>query len=211
MKEIDINTWDRKEIFKHYQNVTHPFYMVTFKIDVTLLIKYTHQYSLSFYKALIYLCTTAINRVPAFLKVIKDNKVYEIEKRNPSFTDLHSDSEAFYIVTMEIENSMNEWIQKATQVSNEQKIFIDYEKECGELIYYSCLPWLNLTALTNERDENDPCFKDDSIPRISWGKYVEENGRYMLGISLEVNHRLIDGIHIGKFVYELEKSIEELA
>ena len=74
------------------------------------------------------------------------------------------------------------------------------------MIFFSCLPWLDLTALTNERDL-DP---DDAVPRIAWGKYVEENGRLMLGLSIEVNHRFIDGLHIGQFARELEKSIAEL-
>ena len=75
------------------------------------------------------------------------------------------------------------------------------------MIFFSCLPWVDVTALTNERDFD----ADDAIPRIAWGKFVEENGRWMLGLSLEVNHRFIDGLHIGQFVKALEKSMEELA
>ena len=63
-----------------------------------------------------------------------------------------------------------------------------------------------MTGLTNERNQD----ADDAVPRIAWGKYVEENGRWTLGMSLEVNHRFIDGLHIGQFVKELEKNMEEL-
>ena len=48
------------------------------------------------------------------------------------------------------------------------------------------------------------------MPRISWGKYTEENGRLMLGMSVEVNHRLIDGVHIGQFAAALEAGIDSL-
>lgn len=47
-------------------------------------------------------------------------------------------------------------------------------------------------------------------PRVAWGRYVEENGRKTLGLSLEVSHRLIDGLHIGRFAQELERLISEL-
>ena len=50
-------------------------------------------------------------------------------------------------------------------------------------------------AYKNERDAN-PC---DSIPRVTWGHWQEENGRAILGLSLELNHRLLDGAHVGKF------------
>ena len=66
---------------------------------------------------------------------------------------------------------------------------------------------MELTALTNERDA-DP---DDAAPRIAWGRYAERDGRLMLGLSLEVNHRLIDGVHIGRFAQALERRIAALA
>ena len=65
---------------------------------------------------------------------------------------------------------------------------------------------MDITALTNERDFD----RDDSVPRIAWGRYTEENGKKTLGLSLEVNHRLIDGLHIGRFAQELERLIGEL-
>ena len=51
---------------------------------------------------------------------------------------------------------------------------------------------------------------DDAIPRIAWGKYREENGRLVLGMSLEVNHRLVDGLHIGLFARELDRVMDSL-
>jgi chloramphenicol O-acetyltransferase type A len=74
------------------------------------------------------------------------------------------------------------------------------------MIFFSCLPWVDITALTNERDF-DP---NDAIPRVAWGKYVEENGRETLGLSLEINHRFIDGLHIGRFAEALQRRIEAL-
>ena len=52
-------------------------------------------------------------------------------------------------------------------------------------------PWGGVTARTNERGL-DP---DDSVPRINWGRYYESGGRLKLNISLELNHRLLDGVH----------------
>ena len=54
-------------------------------------------------------------------------------------------------------------------------------------------------------------FPPGSIPRISWGKYVERGGRRELGMSVEVNHRLVDGLHLGRFVQALEGRIEALS
>ena len=39
---------------------------------------------------------------------------------------------------------------------------------------------------------------------------MQREGRLPLGASLQVNHRLIDGLHIGQFVQALERRIAAL-
>ena len=101
---------------------------------------------------------------------------------------------------------MDEFCRAAKLRSAAQSRFIDAESESDALIFISCLPWLELTSLTNERDFD----RDDSVPRISWGRYTRTDGRMTLGMSVEVNHRLIDGVHIGRFAQALEGLIDAL-
>ena len=74
------------------------------------------------------------------------------------------------------------------------------------LVYFSCLPWFPVTGFVTERNLEI----DDSIPRVTWGKYRKESGRVTLNITLDLNHRLIDGVHIGKLYQMLQKMIELL-
>ena len=39
---------------------------------------------------------------------------------------------------------------------------------------------------------------------------MAQNGRETLGMSVEVNHRIIDGVHIGRFYEGLQKMIDKL-
>ena len=59
---------------------------------------------------------------------------------------------------------------------------------------------------TNERNFD----KDDAIPRITWGKYVRQDDRETLGLSIEVNHRFVDGVHLGRFYEALQQKINDL-
>lgn len=146
------------------------------------------------------------NSVEAFRYGIVDGELVLFDERSPSFTDLKKGSESFHIVTMPCEGNIAEFCQDAKRRSAEQTTFLSTDKESADLIYFSCLPWVELTALTNERDF-DP---DDAIPRISWGKFHERDGRKILGMSLELNHRFTDGVHIGKFAEALQNLISEL-
>ena len=206
MKMIDMATWPRRGIYDYFSGVSNPFYSVTVQLDVTGLAAWAKREGLSFYYALVYLCTQAVNQTVAFRYDIRDGQVVLHDRREPSFTDLKPGAELFHIVTMPAGEDIRAFCREARQKSRAQDMFIDMAAEAGPLIYFSCLPWVELTALTNERDFD----RDDTVPRIAWGRYVEQNGRLKLGLSLEVNHRFIDGLHIGQFVHALERLIAAL-
>lgn len=206
MRKIDMNTWPRRDIFDFFSKISNPFYSVTFNVDVTEAYAYAKRSGVSFYYAMVYLVTRAINSAEAFRYAIVDGELVLLDERSPSFTDLKKGSESFHIVTMPCEGDIADFCQEAKRRSAEQTTFLSTDKESADLIYFSCLPWIELTALTNERDF-DP---DDAIPRISWGKFHERDGRKILGMSLELNHRFTDGVHIGKFAEALENLMKQL-
>ena len=206
MKMIDMATWPRRGIYDYFSGVSNPFYSVTVQLNVTALAAWAKREGLSFYYALVYLCTQAVNQTVAFRYDIREGQVALLDRREPSFTDLKPGAELFHIVTMPAGEDIRAFCREARQKSRAQEVFLDMAAEAGPLIYFSCLPWVELTALTNERDFD----RDDTVPRIAWGRYVEQNGRLKLGLSLEVNHRFIDGLHIGQFVRALEGLIAAL-
>ncbi len=207
METVDLSSWPRREIFDFFSPISNPFYALSFRLDVTKLRSWTKERGLSFYHSLIWLCTRAMERVEAFSYALSDGKLVRLENRRPSFTHLPAGSEQFRIVTLPCEGGLEDFCAAAKKKAEKQDFFIDMAGEGIDMIFFSCLPWLDVTGLTNERNL-DP---DDAVPRIAWGKFVQENGRWMLGMSLEVNHRFIDGVHIGQFAKELEKLMEALA
>ena len=60
--------------------------------------------------------------------------------------------------------------------------------------------------MTQER----PLSPDDSFPRILWGKYVWEGERCRLPLSMELNHRLLDGAHIQALLEQIQIVIKTL-
>lgn len=206
MQLIDMETWPRREAFEFFSGMSQPFYSVTFRLDVTRLRAYTKEHGLSFYYALVWLTTKAVNEVENFRYAISEGRVVLLDRRLPSFTDLHPGAEQFHIVNMpETGEDMAAFCTAAKEKSAAQKGFLEGE-DTEDLIFFSCLPWVEITSVTNERDF-DP---DDSVPRIVWGKYAEEGGRQRLQMSLELNHRFVDGLHIGRFYEILSGMIEKL-
>ena len=64
-----------------------------------------------------------------------------------------------------------------------------------DLLFVTSIPWVSFTNITHPISMHPV----DSIPRISWGKYFEENGKTKLPLSVQAHHALVDGIHTGRY------------
>lgn len=200
MRIIDKAAWPRRGHYDFFALLADPFYSLTFPADVTALREYTRKRGISFYYSLCFLVTKAMERVEAFRYKDRNGTIVLHDRLVPSFTDLAPGSELFHITTLEAGEDMEEFCRRAREASWSQTEFITEGSWAeDEQIYFSCLPWLPLTALTNERGD-DP---SDSVPRVTWGRYEEKEGRCILSISLKLNHRLVDGIHVGWFYRNL--------
>ncbi|MDO4192899.1 MAG: CatA-like O-acetyltransferase [Erysipelotrichaceae bacterium] len=205
--KVDLSSWERKELYEHFLHTEKPFWSVTFRADVTELKRYARECHLSFYHVMVWAVSEAMNRTDAFLYTIRPDGIWHLDKRYPSFTYMPENSSLFRIATVDSDvNTPREFCRAAAGITSTQECFLVESKESDQLIFISCLPWIDVTGLTNE-GMTDP---SDSIPRITWGKYEEENGRLVLGMSLEVNHRLIDGVHIGEFYRNFRNVLENL-
>ena len=207
MTTIDKTDWPRRAHYEFFAPMSHPFYSLTFPVEVTGLRSFCRAHGLSFYPAMVFAVTKAMEQVDAFLIRERDGVIVRHDALVPSFTDLRPGSDLFYIVTLEAGEDLAEFCRRAKAQSAAQTEFLpsgpwDPEQE----VYFTCLPWFPITALTNERDL-DPA---DSIPRVSWGRWEEREGKTLLNLSLELNHRLVDGVHVGRFYEALNRFIQSL-
>ena len=208
MRYIQKETWPRRELYDFFAPKSLPFYTLTFPVDVTALRRYTKERGLSFYCAMVWLVTKAMDDVEEFRVKIRGEDLILHDHLVPSFTDLHPGSRNFHITTLEAGEDLADFCRRAMAASAAQTTFLPESPWPGDqLIYFTCLPWFPVTALTNERDA-DPT---DSIPRVAWGKYEEREGRTQLLVSLELNHRLVDGAHVGALFQALERRLVGLA
>lgn len=207
MKEFDITGWSRREIYEAFSQFNFPFYHVAFYVDVTRLKTYTSKRGLSFYYSMIWLATRAADSILNFRLRIEDGKLYEIESSVPGLTFLKPGHEDFQIVVCPLTDNLDEYTEKVRSMTERQTSFKGGENvpDNGQ-IYFSCLPWMEITSLSSERVID----ADDAVPRIAWGKYVERDGKLQLCVSVDVNHRLIDGYYIGCFYQELQNRINSL-
>ena len=206
MTIIDKETWPRRAQYDFFAPMSNPFYTITFPVDITPLRRHTKERGLPFYPAMVYAVTKAMEGVDAFLYRERDGAIVRYDRLVPSFTDLKPGSEQFHIVTLEAGDSLPDFCRRAKAASAAQTEFLTagpWDKE--QLIYFTCLPWFPITSFTNERD----MVPSDPVPRAAWGKF-EEGKRCTLNLNLELNHRLLDGVHVGQFYRAFNAYVQTL-
>lgn len=209
MEIIDRAIWSREDHYRFFAAMSNPIFALTFPVDVTSLRSYIKARGLSFYTAMVFLVTKSLEDVEAFHLRDRNGTIVRHERLVPSFTDLKPGSDLFHIVTLEAGEDLEDFCRRAKALSSTATgLFVsgpgewDHDQE----VFFTCLPWFPVTGALNERD-NDPC---DAIPRIAWGRWEEKDGRTVLSVSLEANHRLVDGVHVGQFYQALERRLAAL-
>ncbi len=71
--KVDINSWDRKDLFKLYTTDLKIVMNMTVDVDVTNAINYCKQKGLKFYPVMIWLVSNVINRNPNFRLAFNEN------------------------------------------------------------------------------------------------------------------------------------------
>lgn len=73
-----------------------------------------------------------------------------------------------------------------------------------DIVYHSTLPWLRFTAFANALPG-----KDDSIPRVVFGKCTREGSAAMkMPVAVEVHHALVDGVDVAKFIERFQSELD---
>ena len=209
-QRIDRGTWRRNAHDQLFARLEVPFYSLTWRLDVTDAAKWAKSRGVSFYAAMIWVTMRAVNGVEAFRCELRGEDVYLLDHRNPSYT-YPWDDELFGICGVEWRDGESPIgfaaRMKDAEAKNTSPIPTAEADEAGHDVYISSLPWIDYTHITQEF----PLDNTDSTPRIMWGRFTEdEKGRKTLSYTVQVNHRLIDGVHLNRLYEALNGAIKAL-
>ncbi|MCI1902590.1 MAG: CatA-like O-acetyltransferase [Enterococcaceae bacterium] len=206
METIDFEKWPRKAHYRFFEQMDSPLYFICAAVDVTAFYQEIKRQGLPFYYSTLYAATKALDAIEAFRYRIHQQKIVKISGSIPSFVDLKKGSELFQITNLAIEGrDAAQYCAAAAEKSAAQLEPFPKEEDRCDMIFFSSIPWVSFTSLSNELTLD----KYDSNPRITFGKYqADANGRLMMPVSLQVNHMLIDGLHIGQFFSEFQEMLD---
>jgi chloramphenicol O-acetyltransferase type A len=206
-KWIDFKAWPRYQHYQFFQSYEIPRYNMTFPIDVTNLYQVCKTTNQRFYFAFMHRILTQLNLIENFRYRIEGGKVFDEPIGFVSFTDLIENTDLFKMVFVKVNPNPVVFEHEAVEASKRQgsKLINLETEQVLNTIYVTSFPWAQFTHFTHATKLGST----DSVPRVSWSQFVNTNGRKILNLSIEVHHGLVDGIHVGKLINNLQADLNK--
>lgn len=199
---IDLSTWKRRDHFEFFKNFDEPLFGLTVKVECSAAYRKAKEAGYSFSNYYLYLSLKAANEIEEFRYRIENDKIfcYNIVGAGPT---IFREDETFGYGFMPYNDNIDEFMKQATaeveRVKAEQGLKFPYSGEA--IIHYSTLPWADFMAVNHARKLD----AGRSIPKITFGKITRAENKLWLPVDIHVNHALMDGYHVGKFVEKFQQ------
>lgn len=206
MKEvIDIQTWNRKQIYEHFVQLANPFFGVVIPFDVTRAYQFSKENNISFFGKYLHDCMRAINAVDNLRYRIVDGEVVDFKTIHASPTILRDDK-TFGFSYIKFDKELKEFLKnfeaEKQRVQNSNELYPPINGD--DCIHCSALPWFHFSG------HSEPTSgKLESIPELSFSKTEEKDGKLIMNVAINVNHALVDGYHIGLFSEKFQDFLNE--
>ena len=201
---LDISTWPRRDTFEFFRGYDKPFFNVGTALDVTNLaaeMKKRPGFSLSL--AYHYFALRVVNEIEPFRYRLRGNQVLVHDVIHGG-TTLLLPNETFIMAYFDYREDFEHFMRDATKAMDEQRAAAAFDPRPEDnRIHFSVLPWISFTSFSHARNWG----REDSVPKMAFGKIGEVNGRRMMPFSVEVHHALMDGIHVGRYLDRLQQAL----
>ncbi|MBE5743665.1 MAG: chloramphenicol acetyltransferase [Clostridiales bacterium] len=206
-KIIDLENWERKDLYKLYTSDLKIVMNLTVEIDVTNLVNFTKKFGYKFYPCMIWAVSKIVNSRDEFKYAKKDGKLIKWDYVSPSFTDFNIETQKFNKFVTEYSSDFNVFYTACQTDREKNKNIVGFIDNQPENVFdITCLPWVYYKNFTMHIETEQRFF-----PVVSWGKYVFENGAYKMPVTIDFNHAVGDGFHASRFFNELQEFISNFA
>lgn len=207
MKYIDLETYPRRSHYEFFKAMAYPYMGMTANVDVTNILAAVKKYGGSPFLGYLWVAATAANSVPEFRQRIVDDKIVEFDHCDTAHTVALPDG-TFCNCATDCRRSFQEFLVYGAAQQEEAKKrhgFVQPGDDETKLMFVSCVPWVSFTQVIQPTP-----YPADCNPRIVFGKFFKDGEKTMMPLSIQCNHALVDGRHVGEFYQNFERLAAEL-
>lgn len=206
LRKLDIDSWKRREHFHHFCSLERPLWELVVDLDCSVAAAAKSR-GCSFFLLYLHATLQAANSVAEFGYRIVDDEVHCYGPVHASATIMRAD-ETFGCCFIEYHPDFCEFAKEARQKMEITKARSGMCLENDlrhDLMYFSSVPWLKFSALSFVCN-----LKNDSVPKITFGKATGQGEKKLMPVALQVHHALVDGLQVSRFFDFLQQALDNV-
>jgi chloramphenicol O-acetyltransferase type A len=206
-KHLDLKNWIRRDVFEFFRDFDKPYFNISTQLDITSLLNSLRtRPEVSVSMAYHYFALRAANEIEPFRYRLGNGQVIVYDIIHGGTTVLLP-NDNFTLAYFEYDPSFEKFRTRAEaaikQAQSGDGAFRPNPRD--DMIHFTTLPWVSFTSFSHARNWG----REDSVPKIAFGKFIKTGERTLLPFSVEVHHALMDGLHVGRFVNWIEAALLE--
>ncbi|HET8870366.1 MAG TPA: chloramphenicol acetyltransferase [Aquabacterium sp.] len=199
-RPIDLGHYARRDIFKAFKDRLLPQFSTTCEVDVTGIKRAADRRDVSFFIALSYAVSRAVNAIPEFRHRVIDGVLFEYDCVHPGYT-VARENDLFSFCDSAYSEDFARYRDEAQARMEAVKALPDLAVgEKDRMFFITSIPWFRFTSFTHPYD---PMY--GYIPVITLGQYADDGIRVTMPVAVQVHHGVVDGIHVARFYAELTR------
>ncbi len=208
-KVIDKESYYRKGVFRHFSEDCRCSCSMTARVDVTELVERSRESGTKFYLNFLYILSKVLNSREdyrmGYLWQTEELICYDVI--HPTQYVFHEDTETCTPVYTEYCPDYRRFYDNALRDLERAKKTREYDLDAANHPNWfdaSYISWLSYDSLHIELPDGYLHF----APIVNWGRYREENGRWMMPVTVRLNHAVADGYLIARVFHLLRQEIQ---
>ena len=203
---LDIESWPRRDLFDFYRQFDKPYFNVCTRLDVTNLLEALRtRKDISVMLTYHYFALRTANEIEPFRYRLRDGKVVVHDVIHGGTTILLPD-ESFGLAYFNYDADFAKFYEAASQSVADALTSgggLKLEETDDDRLHFTTIPWISFTSFSHARNWK----REESATKIAFGKFSQDDGRTCLPISVEVHHALMDGLHVGRFLSQMQEAL----
>ncbi|HVS83805.1 MAG TPA: chloramphenicol acetyltransferase [Pyrinomonadaceae bacterium] len=206
-KYLDLANWARRDVFEFFRGFDKPYFNICTRLDVTNLLTFLRLCpNVSVSLAYHYFALRTANEIEPFRYRLREGKVIVHDVIHGGTTVLLP-NDSFTMAYFDYDEDFEKFVAEAKRAVEDAQSVGRFAVRLNDdaRIHFTTLPWFSFTSFSHARNWG----QEDSVPKIAFGKFTQENDRILLPFSVEVHHALMDGLHVGQYMKSLEEALRK--
>jgi chloramphenicol O-acetyltransferase type A len=208
MDYLDIDSWPRKAAFEFFRAFDKPYFNVCLRLDVAALKATVAALGVgTFTLAYHYLALRLANEHEPFRYRLQGGRVRIHDVVHGGATVLRDD-DSFGFAELPYHRDYARFADDgAAAMARARLLHAPFEPrlDAAGVIHTTTLPLIPFTSFSHARNWG----REDSVPKLAFGRAERDGSRLWLPFSVEVHHALMDGVHVGRYVRDFEGALRE--